>query len=145
MTRFWIWDQEGKLDLVKCGRTVRGLLWWLGLGRDPGSIPGLGTSHGEENGYTPVLLPGEFQMNLAGYIPWGHKELDMTEWHVHMHTHTHTHAHTHTNTHMGTFLKWHNRGAKEWKWQETWQNPKKFNTILSALTLKKIFCLHSYV
>ena len=30
---------------------------------------------------TPVFLPGEFhgQRSLAGYIPWGHKELDMTE------------------------------------------------------------------
>ena len=31
---------------------------------------------------TPVFLPGEFhgQRNLAGYRPWGHKQLDMTEW-----------------------------------------------------------------
>ena len=30
---------------------------------------------------TPVFLPGEFhgQRNLAGYRPWGHTELDMTE------------------------------------------------------------------
>ena len=30
---------------------------------------------------TAVLLPGEAhgQRNLAGYSPWGHKELDMTE------------------------------------------------------------------
>ena len=30
---------------------------------------------------TPVFLPGEFhgQRSLAGYSPWGHKELDMTE------------------------------------------------------------------
>ena len=30
---------------------------------------------------TPVFLPGEFhgQRGLAGYSPWGHKELDMTE------------------------------------------------------------------
>ena len=29
----------------------------------------------------PVFLPGEFhgQRSLAGYGPWGHKELDMTE------------------------------------------------------------------
>ena len=29
----------------------------------------------------PVFLPGEFhgQRSLAGYTPWGHKELDMTE------------------------------------------------------------------
>jgi len=30
---------------------------------------------------TPVFFPGKFhgQRNLAGYRPWGHKELDMTE------------------------------------------------------------------
>ena len=30
---------------------------------------------------TPVFLPGESpgQRNLAGYSPWGHKELDTTE------------------------------------------------------------------
>ena len=30
---------------------------------------------------TPVFLPGEFhgQRSLAGYSPWGHKELDTTE------------------------------------------------------------------
>ena len=31
---------------------------------------------------SPVFLPGEFhgQRSLAGYSPWGLKELDMTEW-----------------------------------------------------------------
>ena len=31
---------------------------------------------------TPVFLPGKFhgQRSLAGYSPWGCKELDMTEW-----------------------------------------------------------------
>ena len=31
---------------------------------------------------TPVLLPGKFHgcRSLIGYSPWGHKELDMTEW-----------------------------------------------------------------
>ena len=30
---------------------------------------------------TPLFLPGEFhrQRNLAGYSPWGHKDLDLTE------------------------------------------------------------------
>ena len=49
---------------------------------DPGSIPGLGRSPGEENGYThSMFLLGEFlgQRSLAGYSPWGHKESDMTE------------------------------------------------------------------
>ena len=48
--------------------------------RDMGSIPGSGRSPGEGNG-NPVFLPGEShgQRRLAGYSPWGHKELDMTE------------------------------------------------------------------
>ena len=40
---------------------------------------------------TPVFLPGEShgQRSLVGYSPWGHRELDMTEWlilslHFHM-------------------------------------------------------------
>ena len=48
---------------------------------DLGSIPGLGRSPGEGNGYpTPVFLPGEFhgQRSWVGYSPWGHKELDTT-------------------------------------------------------------------
>ena len=47
-------------------------------------IPGSGRSPGEGNGWllTPVFLPGEFhgQRSLAGYSPWGHKELDTTEY-----------------------------------------------------------------
>ena len=48
----------------------------------PGSIPELGRSFGEGNGYPPVFLPGEFhgQRSLVGYSPWGHQESDMTEW-----------------------------------------------------------------
>ena len=36
---------------------------------------------------TLVFLPGEFhgQRSLAGFSPWGHKELDMTEWLKHTH------------------------------------------------------------
>ena len=52
---------------------------------DLGSIPGLGRSPGEGNGY-PLQYSclGEFrgQMSLAGYSPyspWGHKELDTIE------------------------------------------------------------------
>ena len=45
---------------------------------DLGSIPGLGRSLGQP---TLVFLPGEFhgQRSLAGYSPWGRKEMDMTE------------------------------------------------------------------
>ena len=49
---------------------------------DMGSIPGFGTSPGEENWLsTPVFWAGEFheQRSLAGYSPWGHKEWDTAE------------------------------------------------------------------
>ena len=35
---------------------------------DPGSIPGLGRTPGEENGSIPVFLTGEFH---GLYSPWG--------------------------------------------------------------------------
>ena len=46
---------------------------------------------------TPVFLPGEFngQRSLAGYFPWGCRELDTTgrlSTHVCVCTHTHTHT-----------------------------------------------------
>ena len=49
--------------------------------RDPVPVPGLGTSPGDWNGYTPVSLPGKShgQRSLAGCSPWGCKELDTTE------------------------------------------------------------------
>ena len=50
--------------------------------RDMGSIPGLGRSPGGGAWQpTPVCLPGKShgQRNLAGYSPWGHKELNTTE------------------------------------------------------------------
>ena len=39
---------------------------------------------------TPVFLPEEshWQRSLAGYSPWGHKELDMTEATEHSTAHT---------------------------------------------------------
>ena len=56
--------------------------------RDTRSIPVLGRSPEEEMQPTPVFLPGESrgQRNLAGYSPWGHKELDTTEATQHTHT-----------------------------------------------------------
>ena len=46
---------------------------------DAGSIPGL--RRPLEWQPTPVFLPGDssWTENLAGYNPWGHKELDATE------------------------------------------------------------------
>ena len=48
---------------------------------DLGSVPGLGRYPGEENGY-PLqysCLENHGQRSLAGYSPWGHKELNPTE------------------------------------------------------------------
>ena len=40
---------------------------------------------------TALFLPEKVhgQRSLSGFSPWGHKELDMTEW-LSIHTHTHT-------------------------------------------------------
>ena len=59
----------------------------VGDARDMGLIPGSGISPGIGNGNPKVYLPGKSlgQRSLAGYRPWGCKNLDMTE-----HTHTHT-------------------------------------------------------
>ena len=49
---------------------------------DPGSIPGLGKIPWRRKWQpTPVFVPGEFHghRSLAGYGPWGCKELDMTK------------------------------------------------------------------
>ena len=49
---------------------------------DLSSIPGLGRSPGGKRGnptqYSCLVYP-HGQKSLAGYSPWGHKELDMTE------------------------------------------------------------------
>ena len=49
---------------------------------DLGWIPGLRRSPGEGNWPTAVFLPKEVhgQRSLAGYSPWGHIDVDMTEW-----------------------------------------------------------------
>ena len=48
---------------------------------DLGLFPGSGRFPGEGNGYTPVILPGEFheQRRLVCYNRWGHKKLDTAE------------------------------------------------------------------
>ena len=46
--------------------------------RDEGSIPELGRSPGKGNG-NPLSGNSHEQRSLAGYSPWGCKELDMTE------------------------------------------------------------------
>ena len=46
--------------------------------RDLGFIPGLGRSPGEDN-RDPLQYSCLENSILAGYSPWGHKELDMSE------------------------------------------------------------------
>ena len=62
----------GGLDSKKSTHNVGDLGW----------IPGLGRSHGGGYGnplkYSCLKNP-HGQRSLAGYSPWGHKELDMTE------------------------------------------------------------------
>ena len=64
------------------------LPWWLSSKEstcqagDSGSIPGSGRFPGGGNGKaTPGFLPGKSheQRSPMGYIPWGHKESDVTE------------------------------------------------------------------
>ena len=66
-------DSDGKESACSAGN--------LGL------IPGLGSSPGEGSSYLPTLVfwPGEFhgQRSLAGYSPWGHKELDTEQLSLH--------------------------------------------------------------
>ena len=48
--------------------------------RDPGLIPGLGRSLGDGHGNSLQYSCLEnCQRSLAGYSPWGRKELDTTE------------------------------------------------------------------
>ena len=54
---------------------------------DQGSIPGSGRSPGGENGYPlqySCLGKSHGQRSLAGYSPWGCKELDTTEQLTHI-------------------------------------------------------------
>ena len=48
---------------------------------EAGSFPGSEDSLEKEMATPPVFLPGEShrQRSLAGYSPWGHKELERTE------------------------------------------------------------------
>ena len=47
--------------------------------QDLNSTPGLGGSPGEGKSYPLQHSCLHNSMNLEGYSPWGHKELDMTE------------------------------------------------------------------
>ena len=72
------WDSIPALPLTSW------LNWWsVCLLGDLGSVPESGISPGEGNGYPlqySYLENPHGWMSLVGYSPWGHKELDMTEW-----------------------------------------------------------------
>ena len=73
---------------------------------------------------TPVFLPGEShgERSLAGYSPWGHKELDITKQLTHIHTHTpavslispSTHTHAHRLQSMGSQRAGHDWATNTW-------------------------------
>ena len=70
---------------------VQMIFWWI-CGEES-DLPFLFLCH---LGTTPpVFSCGEFHEHrgLIGYSPWGHKELDTTEWLSYTHTDTHTHTH----------------------------------------------------
>ena len=52
-----------------------------GLGRFPRGLPSILEKGMATHSKKWLFLPGEFhgQRSLAGYSPWGHKELDITE------------------------------------------------------------------
>ena len=59
--------------------------WWFRAAcnvEDLGLILGSRRSLGEGNDNPLMFLPGEShgQRSLVGYSPWGHRELDTTEW-----------------------------------------------------------------
>ena len=58
--------------------SVLGLPWWLNLGSIPGLGRSLGGGYGNPLQYSCLGNP-HGQRSLAGYSPWGHKELDTTE------------------------------------------------------------------
>ena len=86
------------------GPVVKNLPANTGGTRDSGSILRSGKSPGVGNG-NPLqhscLENSMDRVSLAGYSPWGCKEMDTTEQQRAC-THTHTHTHTHT-------LPWHFR------------------------------------
>ena len=67
-------------------------MWAPSLGQEDLLEEGIAT----HSGILAWKIPG--QRSLAGYSPWGHKELDKTEQLnicvcVYIYTHTHTHTH----------------------------------------------------
>ena len=68
--------------------------------KDTGLIPGSGRSPGEGHG-NPLqysYLENPHGQNLAGYNPWGCKELDMTEATEHAYINKYIYVYTHTYT-----------------------------------------------
>ena len=65
------WQYDGKVSVCQCRRCKR-----CGFNPWNGKIP-----QSRKWQPTPVFLPGKFhgQGSLAGYSPWDHKELNMTE------------------------------------------------------------------
>ena len=66
---------------------------------------------------TPIFLPGKSheQRSPAGYSPWGHKQLDMTEqWTRHTHTFTSSKMSLNKNCHNFSFCRFMITFVKIW-------------------------------
>ena len=91
------------------------LAWKIAWAEEPGRLQSMGSLRVRHNRATSLSLftfmywrrkqlstavfssgKSHGQRSLAGYSLWGPKELDMTEWLIHIHTHSHTCSHVHT-------------------------------------------------
>ena len=116
-------------------------------GRDAGSIPGLGRSHGEGTGnplqYSCLENP-HGQRSLAGYSPWSQKEWGTTQW---LSTQTHTttgklcgqehRSHSEISSHAypaeaGYYRKGQSRKQRHWQFDAVTQS---FNNYLEEVYL----------
>ena len=85
--------------------------------------------------------------SLVIYRPWGHTELDMTEWLSHTHTHTQTHSCTQSCYNLGDVLADGQESlaccspwvTKSWTQLSNWTDVLKYKK-LSFLKLKELFC-----
>ena len=108
------------------------------------SIPGLGKSlWGRKWQPTPVCLPGKShgQRSLAGYSPWGCKELDMTE----QLTHTLGSAHTHTWEEIPQMCEYKKAGITESHFRYCPLHWISFSTVSPRILNIQSLDLESYI
>ena len=111
---------------------------------NPGSITGSGRSPGKENGYPLSYSCLETSMDRRAY-PWGHKELDMTEWLTLSFSHLHIYPRMQGTIYIYRLPRWHRgeasacpcrrckkHGFNSWvgkvPWSRKWQPTAVFST-----------------